>query len=196
MQVVHHLRNSSYTYIKKDKDLADKEDLLSTDKSNHTSMASFYFARKDYVSAISYYRKAAKEWTEWLTADQMDTQKFYTSKFDLNEAIREKDQLTLANTRLKVNDMRNNQKLLAIQRENTAWNLRKADAKTRQKQLEIMLKNMKLKSQQEEINRQNKINDNIRQQLDIIRLSNNWKNFSLGIIVVFVDRKSTRLNSS
>ena len=175
-----------YTYIKKDKDLADKEDLLSTDKSNHTSMASFYFARKDYVSAISYYRKAAKEWTEWLTADQMDTQNFYTSKFDLNEAIREKDQLTLANTRLKVNDMRNNQKLLAIQRENTAWNLRKADAKTRQKQLEIMLKNMKLKSQQEEINRQNKINDNIRQQLDIIRLSNNWKNFSLGIIVVFV----------
>jgi signal transduction histidine kinase len=183
---LHAALHDYYKYIKKDNMMAHKENELATPKGNSYGMATLYYEVGEYEKSLPYFRKAAKIYTNSLNEDPLDIQKFYTSKFDMKEAVRAKDELALANTQLKIKAMRNQQKVLAIQRENTQLHLRQADAITRQKEIEINMKNLKLANQRQEMDRQNSLYAGMRTQGDIIRQSVQWRNFSVYIIMFFI----------
>ena len=175
-----------YHYIKKDNDNAMEALLAAGNEYNPEYFGSYYYYLKKYEASSKYYKEYADLSTKWLRTDWNNLFDSYISKFDYDQANRERNRLQLANIQLQLQSSHRRKELLLAQREKSILELQHANLVTRQKKSALDVQNMMLAQQQTDINKQRIVNAGIETQREINEQRDDWRMVAISFALLFV----------
>lgn len=171
-----------YTYIN-----IDKQKALDEEKGAFGAESGRYkYDNGEFLDANNLLKKEAKDYDKWMESDFLPTHELYISKFDFQRATKEKDLLAISTVNIKINEAKNKQKLIALQREKTAWMLKQENTIAKQKEWQLALQHIQLMKRKSELEKQKILNEAISKQKEAMQQSAKWKMSAITFVIILI----------